>query len=81
MYYEKFVCKQFVVMFMKEIFLPEKCPQCKAPASSFSEVVEEDVSYTTEHVVGIAKDVEKTFMTGLLRISTVSALKLACIWR
>ena len=34
---------------------PEKCPQCKAPASKFTEQGPE-LSWAAEHVVGIAKD-------------------------
>ena len=34
---------------------PEKCPQCGAPASKFTEQKGE-MSWATEHVVGIAKD-------------------------
>ena len=34
---------------------PEKCPQCKAPASKFTEQGAE-LSWAAEHVVGIAKD-------------------------
>ena len=35
---------------------PEKCPQCKAPASKFMEMKEE-MGWAAEHVVGIASDV------------------------
>ena len=35
---------------------PERCPLCKAPASKFSEVKEdEDTGYATVHEIGIAK--------------------------
>ena len=34
---------------------PEKCPQCKAPASKFTEQGAE-LSWAAEHIVGIAKD-------------------------
>ena len=33
---------------------PEQCPQCKAPASKFSEVTG-DKTYACEHVVGVAE--------------------------
>ena len=52
---------------------PEKCPLCKAPASKFVEVVEEEggaLTFVDEHVIGVArgcdeemiKDLSKHFM-------------------
>ena len=36
---------------------PEKCPQCRVPASKFKEVVEsEGIQFAQEHVIGIAKE-------------------------
>ena len=35
---------------------PEKCPTCGAPAEKFVEVTD-DLSWASEHVVGIASDV------------------------
>ena len=37
---------------------PEACPQCKAPASKFSQATGNQ-TFAAEHVVGIAKDVEQ----------------------
>ncbi|MDR2021650.1 MAG: NADH peroxidase [Treponema sp.] len=37
---------------------PEVCPQCKAPASKFSQAAGNQ-TFASEHVVGIAKDVEQ----------------------
>jgi rubrerythrin len=35
---------------------PEKCPQCKVPASKFKELNESDVlKFVTEHEIGVAK--------------------------
>ena len=35
---------------------PEKCPLCKAPASKFNELVEDDsLKFVTEHEIGVAK--------------------------
>ena len=53
---KKFVCKVCGYVYEGEN-PPEFCPQCKAPASSFAEAVE-NASYATEHVVGIAKGVD-----------------------
>ena len=39
---------------------PEFCPQCKAPASKFKEVVE-GASFATVHEVGVAQGVAKIF--------------------
>ena len=36
---------------------PEKCPQCKAPASKFKVAEEKGMSWACEHVIGVAKDV------------------------
>ena len=36
---------------------PEKCPQCKAPASKFTEQ-KEGMTWAAEHVVGVAKGVD-----------------------
>lgn len=38
---------------------PEKCPVCGAPKSKFNELdPEAEVSFVTEHVIGIAKDTD-----------------------
>ena len=38
---------------------PEKCPQCGAPASKFKELDQTELlKFVTEHVVGVAKDVD-----------------------
>ena len=37
---------------------PEKCPQCGAPQSKFTELNKNDLlQFVTEHVIGVAKDV------------------------
>ncbi len=38
---------------------PESCPQCKQPREKFKEVVEDELNFVTEHVVGIAKDTDE----------------------
>lgn len=43
---------------------PERCPQCKAPASKFIEQAEE-MNWAAEHVVGIAKDADPEIVAGL----------------
>lgn len=60
---KKFVCKVCGYVYEGEN-PPEACPQCKAPASSFSEATE-SAAYATEHVVGIAKDVDAEILEGL----------------
>jgi len=37
---------------------PERCPQCKQPREKFKELVENELNFVTEHVVGIAKDTD-----------------------
>ena len=44
---------------------PEKCPQCGAPASKFTKATEGEKTYVTEHVVGVAKDVDAEILQGL----------------
>lgn len=46
---------------------PEKCPQCKAPASKFTKVESNSgVSWACEHAVGIAKNIDdKEIVEGL----------------
>ncbi len=34
---------------------PDKCPLCKAPGEKFVEVVEENMTWATEHEVGVGK--------------------------
>ncbi|MDR2808081.1 MAG: NADH peroxidase [Spirochaetaceae bacterium] len=38
---------------------PEFCPQCKAPAAKFLEKSTDTAAFSAEHIVGIAKGVEK----------------------
>ena len=35
---------------------PDKCPLCKASGDKFDEVVEENLSWAAEHIIGVAKD-------------------------
>ncbi len=45
---------------------PVSCPVCHAPAEKFVEVVEtEALTWATEHVVGIVKDVDPEIVEGL----------------
>ncbi len=45
---------------------PERCPQCRVPASKFKELKEdEEQVYVTEHVIGVAKDCPEEIMKGL----------------
>lgn len=37
---------------------PERCPQCKQPRDKFTELVEGELNFVTEHVLGIAKDTD-----------------------
>ena len=43
---------------------PEKCPVCKAPASKFKEQAGE-MTWASEHVIGVAKDVDPRIVEGL----------------
>ena len=44
---------------------PEKCPLCKAPGEKFVEVVEEEMTWATEHEVGVAKGASEEILEGL----------------
>ena len=45
---------------------PEKCPQCRVPADKFNELVENaELSFVTEHVIGIAKDTDPEMIKDL----------------
>ena len=45
---------------------PAQCPQCKAPADKFKELVDTELTFVTEHVIGIAKDVDPEIKKGLI---------------
>ncbi len=53
----------YVVMYEGEA-APEKCPQCGAPASKFTEQ-SGDMTWASEHVVGVAKGVSEDILEDL----------------
>ena len=60
---KKFVCD--VCGYVWEVETPpEKCPQCGAPASKFTEQKGE-MSWAAEHVVGVAKGAPEEIIQGL----------------
>ena len=60
---KKFVC-QICGYVHEGDSAPEQCPQCKAPASKFTEQ-KEGLSWAAEHVVGVAKGVDPEILEGL----------------
>ena len=44
---------------------PNACPQCKAPASKFTEAPSEGLAWADQHVVGVAKGVDPEILEGL----------------
>ncbi len=60
---KKFVC-QICGYVHEGDAAPEFCPQCKAPASKFSEQ-KEGLSWAAEHVVGVAQGVDNEIIEGL----------------
>ena len=44
---------------------PERCPQCKVPAEKFNKVEENNLSWATEHVVGITEGVSEDIIRDL----------------
>lgn len=60
---KKFVCEVCGYVWEGET-PPEKCPQCKAPASRFKEQ-SEDMVWAAEHVVGVAQGVSDDILEDL----------------
>ena len=44
---------------------PKECPQCKATSDKFNEQSSEGLTWADEHVIGVAKDVDKEVLEGL----------------
>ena len=44
---------------------PEKCPQCGVPAEKFNKQEEGELTWTAEHVVGVAQGVDEEILQGL----------------
>ena len=44
---------------------PDKCPLCKVPGEKFVEVVEDEMTWVTEHEVGITEGVPAEIIEGL----------------
>lgn len=61
---KKFVCSVCGYVFEGEQ-PPANCPQCKAPASKFSEAKTEGMAWAEQHVVGIAKGTDPRIIEGL----------------
>ena len=60
---KKFVCQICGYVYEGEA-APEKCPQCGAPASKFTEQSEE-MTWAAEHVVGVAQGVPEDIIADL----------------
>ena len=60
---KKFVCTVCGYVYEGEA-APEKCPQCGAPASKFTEQ-SGDMTWAAEHVVGVAKGVSEDIVADL----------------
>ena len=60
---KKFVCKVCGYIYEGEA-APEKCPQCKAPATKFEEQ-KGDMTWTAEHTVGVAQGVREDIIEDL----------------
>ena len=62
---KKFICTVCGYVYEGDA-APEKCPQCKAPASKCKEVKEDEARvYVTEHVIGVAKGCPQDIWDGL----------------
>ena len=44
---------------------PDACPLCKAPGEKFVEIKDEEMSWASEHIVGIAADAPEEIKEGL----------------
>ena len=60
---KKFVCQVCGYIYEGET-APEACPQCKAPASKFTEQ-SGDLTWAAEHVVGVAQGVSEDILEDL----------------
>lgn len=61
---KKFVCSVCGYVYTGDL-APEKCPQCGAPASKFSEQKAGSSAYADEHVIGVAAGVDAEILEGL----------------
>ncbi len=61
---KKWVCQVCGYVYEGES-APAQCPQCKAPASKFTEQKEGEKTWASEHVVGVAKGVDQEIIDGL----------------
>ena len=61
---KKFVCSVCGYVYEGEK-APEFCPQCKAPASKFTEAPTEGLAWADQHVVGVVNDVDPEIVEGL----------------
>ena len=59
----KYVCS--VCGYTVEGEAPEKCPICGPVREVFTKIEDGEKKYTTEHVIGVAKDVEPAILEGL----------------
>ena len=55
------VCGEIVVSDVR----PDKCPLCKVPGEKFEEIVEEEMTWAAEHVVGVAQGAPEEIIEGL----------------
>lgn len=51
--------------YVSENGIPDRCPQCNAPAAKFVEVKEESSGWACEHEVGVAKGLDAEVVEGL----------------
>ena len=61
---KKFVCTICGYIYEGEE-APEACPLCKAPASKFNEIKDEELTFVCEHEIGVAKGCPEEIMAGL----------------
>ncbi len=61
---KKFVCPVCGYVYEGDS-APEKCPQCGVPGSKFKVSEENEMAWSAEHVVGVAKDVAPEIVEGL----------------
>jgi len=61
---KKFVCSICGYVHEGEV-PPEKCPQCGAPASKFTEMASTGLVFADEHKIGVAQGVDPEIIEGL----------------
>ena len=59
---------------------PAQCPQCKAPASKFKELVDTELTFVTEHVMALPRTLTLKSRKVCRLTLKANAQKWVCTW-